>query len=184
MVITLSGVTGSGKSYYKKMLQEKLNLDNQIIYTTRPMRKGEVNGIDKFFVTDDEFDKLEASKKIIVTFEYLGYRYGYEACKIKANTCSIIELHYKIIYKLKQETNQVFSIYIIPKDIETAKNNLKARNLEKRQEELRLKEIDEQAKEFAQNTELQKQLDYIFYNNYDEASTKELINVLKKLNIN
>ena len=31
MVITLSGVTGSGKSYYKKMLQEKLNLDNQII---------------------------------------------------------------------------------------------------------------------------------------------------------
>ena len=93
-------------------------------------------------------------------------------------------MHYKIIYKLKQETNQVFSIYIIPKDIETAKNNLKARNLEKRQEELRLKEIDEQAKEFAQNTELQKQFDYIFYNNYDEASTKELINVLKKLNIN
>ena len=43
---------------------------------------------------------------------------------------------------------------------------------------------DEQAKEFAQNTELQKQFDYIFYNNYDEASTKELINVLKKLNIN
>ena len=72
MVITLSGVTGSGKSYYKKMLQEKLNLDNQIIYTTRPMRKGEVNGIDKFFVTDDEFDKLEASKKVAFQMSTLG----------------------------------------------------------------------------------------------------------------
>ncbi len=184
MVITLSGVTGSGKSYYKKLLQDKLNLDNQIIYTTRPIRKGEINGVDKFFVTDEEFDKLEASKKIIVTFEYLGYRYGYESSKIKSNTCSIIELHYKIIYKLKQETNKVFSIYIIPNNIETAKSNLKARKLEKNQEDLRLKEIEEQAKEFAENKDLQKQFDYIFYNNYDEKSTKELIRVLKDLNIN
>ena len=93
-------------------------------------------------------------------------------------------MHYKIIYKLKKETNKVFSVYIIPNNIETAKNNLKARKLERNQEDLRLKEIEEQAKEFAENKELQKQFDYIFYNNYDEKSTKELIRVLKDLNIN
>ena len=64
MVITLSGVTGSGKSFFKKEIQRILNLDNQIIYTTRPIRKGEKDGVDKFFVTDDEFDKIERDNQI------------------------------------------------------------------------------------------------------------------------
>lgn len=180
MVITLSGVTGSGKSFFKKEIQKRLGLQNQIIYTTRPIRNGEKNGIDKFFVTDEEFDELENEKKIVVTFEFLGYRYGYETKQIKSENNTIIELHYKIIYKLKEETDKVFSIYIIPKDIEIAKQNLKDRNLNKEQEILRLLEIEEQAKEFEKNKELQKQFDYILYNNYDENSIETLIKVIKE----
>lgn len=184
MVITLSGVTGSGKSFFKKQIQERLGLDNQIIYTTRPIRKGEKNGVDKFFVTDEEFDKLENEKKIMVTFEFLGYRYGYETKQIVSNKNTIVELHYTIIYDLKKETDNVFSIYIIPKDVEIAKQNLKNRNLEEKQEFLRLQEIEEQAKEFKINQELQNQFDYILFNNYDEDSIEKLIKVIKERLIN
>lgn len=184
MVITLSGVTGSGKSFLKKEIQNRLNLENQIIYTTRPIRKGEQNGIDKVFVSDEEFDRLENEKEIMVTFEFLGYRYGYETKQIKSNKNSIIELHYTIIYDLKKETDKVFSIYIIPNDIEVAKQNLRSRNLEKSQESLRLKEIEEQAEEFEKNKELQKQFDYIFYNNYDEESIEKIIEIIKERVLN
>ena len=180
MVITLSGVTGSGKSFFKKEIQKRLNLNNQIIYTTRPIREGEKDGLDKFFVSDEEFDKLEKENKIMVTFEFLGYRYGYETKQIKSDKNSIIELHYTIIYNLKKETDKVFSIYIIPKDIEIAKQNLKNRKLEKKQEILRLTEIEEQAKEFESNKELQKQFDYILYNNYDEESVEKLIKIINE----
>lgn len=180
MVITLSGVTGSGKSFLKKEIQKRLNLENQVIYTTRPIRIGEKNGVDKIFVTDEEFDKLEKENKIMVTFEFLGYRYGYETKQIKSDKNSIIELHYTIIYKLKKETDKVFSIYIIPKDIGIAKQNLINRNLEEKQETLRLKEIEEQEEEFEENIELQKQFDYILYNNYDEESIGKLIQVIKE----
>ena len=180
MVITLSGVTGSGKSFFKKQIQERLGLDNQIIYTTRPIRKGEENGVDKFFVTDEKFDELEKQNKIMVTFEFLGYRYGYETKQIKSDENTIVELHYTIIYKLKEEAEKVFSIYIIPKDIEIAKQNLKNRNLEETQENLRLKEIEEQATEFENNKELQSQFDYVLNNNYDEDSIEKLIKVIKE----
>ena len=39
MLITLSGVTGSGKSFFKKQIQERLGLDNQIIYTTSELNR-------------------------------------------------------------------------------------------------------------------------------------------------
>ena len=180
MLITLSGVTGSGKSFFKKQIQERLGLENQIIYTTRPIRVGEKNGVDKFFVTDEEFDELKKQNKIMVTFEFLGYRYGYETKQIKSDENTIVELHYTIIYKLKEKANKVFSIYIIPKDIEIAKQNLKNRNLEKTQEVLRLKEIEEQAKEFKSNKELQAQFDYILYNNYDKDSIEKIIEIVKE----
>lgn len=184
MVITLSGVTGSGKSFLKKEIEKRLNLDNQIIYTTRPIRKGEKNGVDKFFVTEEEFDRLKKENEIMVTFEFLGYRYGYETKQIKSDRNSIIELHYTIIYNLKKETDKVFSIYIIPKDIEIAKQNLKNRKLEAKQEALRLEEIEEQAKEFETDKELQKQFDYILYNNYDEESVERFIKVIKERVLN
>ena len=120
----------------------------------------------------------------MVTFEFLGYRYGYETKQIKSDENTIVELHYTIIYKLKEEVEKVFSIYIIPKDIEIAKHNLRNRNLEKTQEDLRLKEIEEQAKEFESNKELQSQFDYILYNNYDEDSIEKLLEIIKERILN
>ena len=35
MVITLSGVTGVGKSYFKKAIQDDLGIEAQVIVTTR-----------------------------------------------------------------------------------------------------------------------------------------------------
>ena len=46
MVITLSGITGVGKSFFKKQIQEKLGIPAQVIVTTREKRAGELEGID------------------------------------------------------------------------------------------------------------------------------------------
>ena len=85
MVITLSGVTGVGKSYFKKQIQEKLGIPAQTIVTTREKRDGEIDGIDKKFVNDEEFEDLKRKKEIIVTFEMLGYKYGYPRKEMESN---------------------------------------------------------------------------------------------------
>ena len=66
MIVILSGITGAGKSYLKKHIINKLNFKNIVIVTTRAIRENEVDGIDKHFVTDSEFERLKAKFTIIL----------------------------------------------------------------------------------------------------------------------
>lgn len=179
MVITLSGVTGVGKSYLKKEINRELGINIQTIVTTRKLRNGELEGVDKKIVSDEEFEKLKSDKEIMVTFEYLGNKYGYPTNQMQSEEISVVELHYSIIYKLKSEVENCLSIYLIPKDIEIAKQKLKERNLPKDVEEKRLKEIDEHIKNFTSNKNLREQFDCIIYNDYTEETVKKITEVIK-----
>lgn len=58
-VIALIGPSGSGKDYIYKKLKRKMPWANFLISTTtRPIRQGEVDGVDYHFVTNEQFDKL------------------------------------------------------------------------------------------------------------------------------
>lgn len=183
MIITLSGITGCGKSYYKNLLVHEMNIENMIIYTTREKREGEVEGIDKFFVTKPNFRKLIQNKEIFASYEFLGEYYGYSKKYLQKSCCCVTELHYQWIKDFKQKGKKVFSIYIIPNDIQRAKEEIKKRNLPKKVEELRFKEIEEHIENMESDEELKKQFDFVFYNNYDRESCDRMIHLMKKYNL-
>ena len=66
-IFLLMGKSTSGKdSIYKNLIQdEALKLKKVVPYTTRPMRDGEVDGVQYFFKSEDDFMQLRAAKKII-----------------------------------------------------------------------------------------------------------------------
>lgn len=66
-IFLLMGKSTSGKdSIYKNLIQdETLKLKKVVPYTTRPMRDGEVDGVQYFFKNEDEYMQLRAAKKII-----------------------------------------------------------------------------------------------------------------------
>ena len=179
MVITLSGVTGVGKSYFKKEIQKILGIKAQTIIATREKRQGEKDGVDKKFVDDEEFEKLKKQKDILLTFKLLGYKYGFPRTEMESEENSIVELHYSTIYQLKREIRHVFAIYIIPENLEIPKQKLKERNLSQDIEQKRLEEIEEHIKNFNSNADLRNQFDYIFYNDYTEKSVEKIVNVIK-----
>lgn len=89
MIITLSGITGCGKSYYKNFLVQKMNIENMVIYTTRERRKTEINGIDKNFVTREEFQKLIENKELFANYDFLEEKYGYGSKYLEENMISV-----------------------------------------------------------------------------------------------
>ena len=180
MIVTLSGVTGTGKSFFKTVISQELNFKNLVIVTTRDKRIGEINGIDKEFVNDEEFEKLKKENKIVVDFEFLGSKYAYRKKDLASNTDQVTEVHYSTIYEFKKNAKNVFSIYMIPKDLERAKLELQKRNLPQLTEEKRLKEIDEHITEYKNNIELQRQFDYVFINDYSEKAKNDLLEIIKK----
>lgn len=179
MIVTLSGITGTGKSFFKDAISKELNFKNLAIVTTRTKRKNEVNGIDKEFVDETRFEELKNEGKILVDFEFLGAKYAYRKEKLLSDENQVTELHYSTIYDFKKYAKNIFSIYMIPYDIERAKQELKNRNLPLDVEKRRLQEIEEHIKEYSNNQELQKQFDYVFVNDYTEESKNKLLQIIK-----
>ena len=64
--IVLMGLSGSGKDSALKYISEKYNKEISVSVTTRPMRKGEKQGIEYTFVNDEEFDSYEPAIHIRV----------------------------------------------------------------------------------------------------------------------
>jgi guanylate kinase len=180
MIVTLSGITGTGKSFFKNVIVEELGFKNLVIVTTRKIRENEINGVDKEFVDDKKFEELVRNNKLKVNFEFLGSKYGYRTEKIESDEDQVTEVHYSTIYNVRKHFKNIFSIYIIPEDIERAKLELKKRNLSKEVEMARLKEIDEHIEEYKTNKNLREQFDAVLTNDYTEKSKKELIDIIKK----
>lgn len=58
------------KELMKKMKEEKQNIKEIVIYTTRPMREGETNGKEYIFISDKEFEKMRDSGQFIESRDY------------------------------------------------------------------------------------------------------------------
>lgn len=178
MLLALVGVTGVGKSYYVEKISEKLNFKKVNTIRTRSVRKGEDS---RYFMTKEELDKMFDEGEIAYKFSVFGGEYGYLKNEIFSKDNMIFEMHYTTIYDWKKVRPDIKTIYIMPTDINIAKEKAKQRNLTKEKEIERINEIEEHYRKITTDMELQKQFDYIIYNNYDEKSELEILNLVKKM---
>lgn len=181
MLLAIAGVTGVGKSYYKDKIVDELGFEKIKIITTRKIREGEKNAVDKIFVTPEELDKLRKDGQIAYEFEMLGNIYAYSNEELFSKKNTVFEMHYNTIFDFKRICPDIKTIYLFPKEIEIAKENVRKRNLEPQVEAKRIKEIDEHYKTVTENDELRNSFDYILYNEYNDKSKDEVIALVKKL---
>ena len=90
-MIVLSGASASGKTEVAKMLAKKYGITKVITTTTRPMRVNEVNGKDYFFVSEEEFKKMEKDGRFVETTFYNGNYYGSTKDQIADNKCIVVD---------------------------------------------------------------------------------------------
>lgn len=70
-IIVIGGASGSGKTTIGCLLEET-GIPRLITSTTRPMRKGEIDGVDYHFMNVDEVER----KQFVETTIYNGHTYG------------------------------------------------------------------------------------------------------------
>ena len=181
MLIALVGVTGVGKSYYKEKIVEELNFKKVNTIRTRKIRKNEINGTSGLFLRSEELDELEKQGKLAYRFSVFGGEYAYLKEEIFTKENMIFEMHYTTIFDWKRIVPDIKTIYILPNDIEIAKQKTKERGLTKEKEEERIAEIEEHYDRFMSDQNLQKSFDYIVYNKYDKESEENIINLVKRI---
>lgn len=70
MAAVLFGKQGSGKTTIADILVSKHGFKKIVTYTTRPIRNGEVDGVDYHFISKDKFLKLVEAKLFLEFREY------------------------------------------------------------------------------------------------------------------
>lgn len=82
-LIVISGPSGVGKStVVKKVMEQNKNLHFSVSATTRPMRPGEVDGVNYYFVDKAEFQNMIASDALLEHTQYVGNYYGTPAAPL------------------------------------------------------------------------------------------------------
>lgn len=64
-IFMVTGKSATGKDTIYKRLLDNVDLTTIVSYTTRPIRSGEVDGVEYYFVTVEQLKELEEQGKII-----------------------------------------------------------------------------------------------------------------------
>ena len=181
MLLALAGVTGVGKTYFTNVISQELDFKKINTIRTREMRPHEVNGKTGIFMSDAELDKEIAKGNIIYDFHVYGNRYAYLKDEILSNEDRVFEMYYTMFEDWEAMVSDLKTIYIFPTDLEKTKEKLKDRMLSKEEEAYRISEMQKQYNTVVNNREILDKYDHIFYNDYTEQATKDLLNIVRKM---
>lgn len=73
-IVYIMGKSSSGKDTIFKKLKERLNFDTYIMYTTRPIREGEKEGITYHYISNEKMQKYIEGKEKYKLIEYRTYQ--------------------------------------------------------------------------------------------------------------
>ena len=164
LLIVLSGPSGVGKGTIRKALFEMP--EQEFVYsvsmTTRPPRPGEVDGVDYYFVSREEFERQIAAGNLLEYAEFVGNYYGTPKDKVEeqlnAGKEVILEIEVNGALQVRDKCKDAAFVFIVPPTRKALYERLKSRGTES--EERILARIEKANKEF----KLAYQYDYIVVN--------------------
>lgn len=90
-MVVLAGASASGKTEIAKLLAKKYGITKIVTTTTRPKRKGEVDGVDYFFVDAKTFEQMIMEGKFVEYTLFNGNMYGSTKDQIAKDKCVVID---------------------------------------------------------------------------------------------
>jgi len=184
-IIVISGPSGCGKTTIcKELIKRNKNFVFSVSYTTRQKRKGEVNGRDYFFVSEQEFLKMIKQKKLVEWAKVYNNYYGtpkkplLEAINSGKNI--LLDIDVQGGKNIKKFFPESILIFILPPSFTVLKQRIISRAKDKLEEiKIRLKNLEKEIKN-------SKYYDYFVINDNLEETVKniELIILANKFNKN
>ncbi|MFO7883087.1 MAG: guanylate kinase [Kosmotogaceae bacterium] len=135
----ITGPSGVGKtSIIKKVLEKFDDFIFSVSYTTRPKRKDEKEGVDYYFISEDEFKKLVKTGELLEWAEVHGYLYGTSASYVKKRLedgiSVILDIDVQGALNVLKKIDDIVSIFISPPSFEVLKERLIKRGTEKHED--------------------------------------------------
>lgn len=124
--------SGAGKtSLVRALLAADSQVKLSISYTTRPMRPGEVGGVDYHFVTEEHFLSMLAEGDFLESAEVHGARYGTSQSWVDAALRSgqdlLLEIDWQGAAQVRSLYPNAIGIFILPPSMQALEQRLRKR---------------------------------------------------------
>ncbi|MCQ2736893.1 MAG: guanylate kinase [bacterium] len=131
----VSGPSGVGKgTVLKKVMAANPNLHYSVSATTRAPREGEIDGVNYFFMSEDEFDRKVENGEFLEHVKTYGISYGTlkknVEDKVDSGQCVILEIDVKGALNLMDRGIRAVYIFIAPEKFSVIRERLLNRGTE------------------------------------------------------
>ncbi|WP_099352371.1 guanylate kinase [Fredinandcohnia onubensis] len=136
LLIVLSGPSGVGKGTVRKAIfsQPDTKFQYSISMTTRKPREGEVDGVDYFFKSKEEFEELIKNDKLLEWAEYVGNYYGtpidYVESTLQEGRDVFLEIEVQGALQVRKAFPEGLFIFLAPPSLKELKNRIVTRGTE------------------------------------------------------
>lgn len=191
-IFCLIGKSSCGKdTIYKRILSEgNLPLKTLVSYTTRPIRSGETNGVEYYFLTEEQLQELEQEGKIIELRAYHTVHGIWKYLTVNDHQINLSKSNYLVIGTLEsfQKLRDYFGndklvpLYI---EVDSGERLQRALNRERLQQEPKYAELcrrflaDEE--DFSSEKLAKAGITDIFYNTDLDECLSEMITYIQKI---
>ena len=136
LLIVLSGPSGVGKGTVRKELfsQPDTNYEYSISMTTRKPREGEIDGVDYFFKSHEEFEQLIGEGRLLEYASYVGNYYGtplaYVNATLDAGRDVFLEIEVQGASQVRAKVPDGLFIFLAPPSFSALEQRLVGRGTE------------------------------------------------------
>ena len=170
-LFVISGPSGVGKNTIIREIMNRVDgLSYSVSHTTRPPRKGEVNGRDYYFVDEETFKKMIENGEFVewakVYSDYYGTSFFSIREKLSQGKDVILDLDVQGGMNIKKYFKNSTLIFVLPPSIEELKKRLKKRGTDERT-------IEERLSNLKYEIEMAESYDFIVLNDRLKDAVKE-----------
>lgn len=177
LIIVITGPSGAGKTSLLKYLPSE-EFYFSVSHTTRPPRKGEIDGKDYYFISREKFLEMIKKGEFLEWVEVFGTYYGTAKSEIERafSQGKHLVLDIEVVGATRMKSyfgNSAIFIFVLPPSIEEMERRLRKRETE---DDNQIKERIQRAKE---EIKFASWFDYVIVNDNLEKAKDKLLSIIK-----
>lgn len=178
-LVVIAGPTAVGKkTVISQLCEMRPDLEMSVSATTRPPRPGEVDGVDYYFVSSEQFDALIEQDELMEWAVVHGtHRYGTPRTPVlrqkRAGKTVLLEIDIQGARQVRERGEEALFIFIVPPSFDALAERLESRGTE---------DPDERQRRLATAVEelgARGEFDHVVVNDVVEDAARDIVDLLQ-----